>query len=93
MLYKMTKNFLRDRKEVVATKEKTNSDEGERDCPRPANGDENKPDFNKDSYLNLKDGKVLMVDQVWLWIVDNSKNRTKLPSSQLLTNHSPKAPS
>jgi len=28
---------------------------------------------NGDSYEHLKDGKVLMVDQVWLWIVDNSK--------------------
>jgi hypothetical protein len=29
---------------------------------------------NGDSYEHLRDGKVLMVDQVWLWIVDNSKS-------------------
>ncbi len=31
---------------------------------------------NGNSYEHLKDGKVLMVDQVWLWIVDNSKTES-----------------
>lgn len=34
---------------------------------------EAKEERNGASYEHLKDGKVLMVDQVWLWIVDNSK--------------------
>lgn len=85
MLYKMTKNFPRGREDVVASNVKPRGNERERECPKPANGDENKPDFNKDSSLNLKDGKVLMVDQVWLWIVDNGMNITVLIFSQLLT--------
>lgn len=38
-------------------------------------------------YEDLKDGKVLMVDQVWLWIVDNSM--FSRPCAQNKTNFSP----
>lgn len=76
MLYKMTKNFPRGKEEVAASNAKTKTDEREPEYPRPIHGDENKTDITKDSSLDLKDGKVLMVDQVWLWIVDKSKNGT-----------------
>lgn len=31
---------------------------------------------NRDSYEHLRDGKVLMIDQVWLWVVDNSRSKS-----------------
>ena len=36
----------------------------------PKEKEKNEESSKKDFYETLKDGKVLMVDQVWLWIVD-----------------------
>ena len=63
MLYKMTK-AQEFREEIGPKKEKSTGSE-------PADRDES----DEDEYEHLKDGKVLMVDQVWLWLVDNCRFR------------------
>jgi hypothetical protein len=70
MLYKMTKvlhfkNYrLEDEGCDSALDHQTNAsdDDVQRDMKR---------DETEKSYDDLRDGKVLMVDQLWLWIVDN----------------------
>lgn len=73
MLYKMTKvskyipEFGRAEENETASDTDDAADVRKRGTREKTNGE---------SYDHLKDGKVLMVDQVWLWIVDNSKSES-----------------
>ena len=73
MLYKMTKHPPQEKETARAC----NVNIGENGNV-PSGSTKEKDDEahidSKDRYKTLKDGKVLMVDQVWLWIVDNGKN-------------------
>jgi hypothetical protein len=71
MLYKMTKHPPKEKEEKQSQDEKAKNASGD-----TAHEKEDDPNLNlkKDFYKTLKDGKVLMVDQVWLWIVDNCEN-------------------
>jgi hypothetical protein len=80
MLYKMTKNFPRDREEVLPSKVMPKRNEHDHEDPRLDNAEDTKTDMKKEIYQDLKDGKVLMVDQVWLWVVENGKAPNLLPS-------------
>jgi hypothetical protein len=73
MLYKMTKapeyipEFGRSQDDDTMNDSDGEADAKLRGINEKANGD---------SYEYLRDGKVLMVDQVWLWIVDNSRSKS-----------------
>ena len=71
MLYKMTKHPSKEREEKPTHDGRSNRAPG--DTTREKEDDTN-PSSKEDFYKTLKDGKVLMVDQVWLWIVDNCKS-------------------
>ena len=64
MLYKMTKNYPQEKEETPTYSPKPTRNEHVQEDARPENTDDVKSNSHKDSYKNLKDGKVLMVDQV-----------------------------
>ena len=86
MLYKMTKNFPHEREAIPNSKAMPRNEERSNENANLVNGEEIKRDSKKDPYLIYKDGKVLMVDQVWLWIVDNGKNAYDYGTTLLLQN-------
>ena len=71
MLYKMTKHPPQEKEERPTQDGKPGNAATHSTHEK---GDEVNLNLNKDFYKTLKDGKVLMVDQVWLWIVDNGEN-------------------
>jgi hypothetical protein len=75
MLYKMTKVTQYIPEMGRTENNETASDTEDPDDVRRSGTREKSKESN---YDHLKDGKVLMVDQVWLWIVDNSKFRPHL---------------
>ena len=76
MLYKITKNYPQNKEYNAATKDNDGKNS------KLDNVDEDESSLKDDHYLQVKDGKVLMVDQVWLWVVDNGRDSVPtLPSS------------
>jgi hypothetical protein len=69
--YQMTKRPPKEKEEKPTQDGKAKSAPGD---PAHEKEDETNPSPKKDFYKTLRDGKVLMVDQVWLWIVDNGEN-------------------
>jgi hypothetical protein len=63
MLYKMTKRPPKEKEEKPTQDGKAKSAPGD---PTHEKEDETNPSPKKDFYKTLRDGKVLMVDQVWL---------------------------
>jgi hypothetical protein len=74
MLYKMTKHPPQEKVDTPTSNGNLGGNGNVLSGSTNEKGDEASPDPKMDFYKTLKDGKVLMVDQVWLWIVDSGKN-------------------
>jgi hypothetical protein len=101
MLYKRTKvdNFKKEvkAKDYVIAQQQDNREMGfgeeEDDFVEDIDEDNDDVADKMVKYEDLKDGKVLMIDQVWLWIFDNCTLRYRgyadiLTCVQLLQSHS-----
>lgn len=68
MLYKMTK--LPQKPNYRPRNGQLSDDDTESDSDDTLDENTSSEESIEDKYEHLRDGKVLMVDQVWLWIVD-----------------------
>ena len=68
MLYKMTK--LAQKPNYKPKNGKQSDDESESETDDTADEEISSKDAVEGKYERLRDGKVLMIDQVWLWTVD-----------------------
>jgi hypothetical protein len=71
MLYKMTKIHYREEEPSESEKQTQSGNMSDESIDEDDEGV--KAEQREGSYEHLKDGKVLMVDQVWLWIADSSE--------------------
>jgi hypothetical protein len=64
--------------------EYTDADEGDNDTVNGSDGSDAESESDLESDEDILDGNVLMVDQLWLWIVDNGRGSSHESSCVLL---------